>query len=94
MMQLERQKKILDYLNKNRKATTKELSQLLDVSTTTIRTDLNQMDRENLITKTHGGAVYNDRSLDNIELTGRAYFILMKGLWRIKRKKKQSQIKR
>ena len=45
MMQLERQKKILDYLNKNRKATTKELSQLLDVSTTTIRTDLNQMDR-------------------------------------------------
>ena len=53
MMQLERQKKILDYLNKNRKATTKELSQLLDVSTTTIRTDLYQMDRENLITKTH-----------------------------------------
>ena len=73
-MQLERQKKILDYLNKNRKATTKELSQLLDVSTTTIRTDLNQMDRENLITKTH--------------------ISLMKGLWRIKRKKKQSQIKR
>ena len=73
MMQLERQKKILDYLNKNRKATTKELSQLLDVSATTIRTDLNQMDKEKLITKTHGGAVYNDRSLDNIELTGRAY---------------------
>ena len=43
MMQLERQKKILDYLNKNRKATTKELSQLLDVSTTTIRTDLNRI---------------------------------------------------
>ena len=73
MMQLERQKKILDYLNKNRKATTKELSQLLDVSATTIRTDLNQMDKEKLITKTHSGAVYNDRSLDNIELTGRAY---------------------
>ena len=73
MMQLERQKKILEYLNKNRKATTKELSQLLDVSATTIRTDLNQMDKEKLITKTHGGAVYNDRSLDNIELTGRAY---------------------
>ena len=57
MMQLERQKKILDYLNKNRKATTKELSQLLDVSTTTIRTDLNQMDRENLITKTPSAIV-------------------------------------
>ena len=73
MMQLERQKKILDYLNKNRKATTKELSQLLDVSATTIRTDLNQMDIEKLISKTDGGAVQYDRSLDNIELTGRAY---------------------
>ena len=29
MMQLERQKKILDYLNKNRKATTKELQSVL-----------------------------------------------------------------
>ena len=65
MMQLERQKKILDYLNKNRKATTKELSQLLDVSATTIRTDLNQMDKEKLITKTHGGAVYNDSNKIN-----------------------------
>ena len=89
MMQLERQKKILDYLNKNRKATTKELSRLLDVSTTTIRTDLNQMDKENLITKTHGGAVYNDRSLDNIELTGRAYFFDERAL----ENQKEKQIK-
>ena len=44
MLQLERQQKILDYLKENRKATTNELSELLGVSTTTIRTDLNQMD--------------------------------------------------
>ena len=88
MMQLERQKKILDYLNKNRKATTKELSQLLDVSATTIRTDLNQMDKEKLITKTHGGAVYNDRSLDNIELTGRAYIFDERALENRKEKEK------
>ena len=51
MLQLERQQKILDYLKENRKATTNELSELLGVSTTTIRTDLNQMDKEKLLKK-------------------------------------------
>ena len=54
MLQLERQKLILEYLKQNRKATTNELSEMLGVSTTTIRTDLNQMDKEKLLTKTHG----------------------------------------
>lgn len=57
MLQLERQKLILEYLKQNRKATTNELSEMLGVSTTTIRTDLNQMDKEKLLTKTHGGAL-------------------------------------
>ena len=60
MLQLDRQKQILDYLKKNRKATTNELSELLGVSTTTIRTDLNQMDKDCLLKKTHGGAVSRD----------------------------------
>ena len=51
MLQLDRQKQILDYLKKNRKATTNELSELLGVSTTTIRTDLNQMDKDCLLKK-------------------------------------------
>ena len=74
MLQLERQKHILKYLEKNRKATTNELSEMLGVSATTIRTDLNQMDKEKLLTKTHGGAVYRDNSTDQKELTGRAYY--------------------
>ena len=74
MLQLERQQQILDYLEKNRKATTNELSDMLGVSATTIRTDLNQMDKAKLLTKTHGGAVYRDASSGNKELTGRAYF--------------------
>ena len=73
MLQLERQKQILDYLEKNRKATTNELSEMLEVSATTIRTDLNQMDKEHLLTKTHGGALYLDTSI-NKELTAKAYF--------------------
>ena len=74
MLQLERQKYILEYLKKNRKATTNELSEMLGVSTTTIRTDLNQMDKEHLLTKTHGGALYRDNSMGHEELTGKAYF--------------------
>lgn len=74
MLQLERQQQILDYLEKNRKATTNELSEMLGVSATTIRTDLNQMDKEHLLTKTHGGALYLDTSINNKELTARAYF--------------------
>ena len=75
MLQLDRQKQILDYLKKNRKATTNELSELLGVSTTTIRTDLNQMDKDCLLKKTHGGAVYHT--------------ILMRGRWRTKKKRKK-----
>ena len=45
MLQLERQNLILSYLEKNRKATTNELSDMLGVSATTIRTDLNQMEK-------------------------------------------------
>ena len=69
MLQLERQKLILSYLEKNRKATTNELSDMLGVSATTIRTDLNQMDKEKLLTKTHGGALYLDRETDHHDLT-------------------------
>lgn len=50
------------------------MSELLGVSTTTIRTDLNQMDKDHLLTKTHGGALYLDTSSDHTELTGKAYY--------------------
>lgn len=73
MLQLERQKMILDYLKQHRKATTNELSDMLGVSTTTIRTDLNQMDKNKQLTKTHGGALYRDREADINELTSKAY---------------------
>ena len=88
MLQLERQKLILEYLKQNRKATTNELSEMLGVSTTTIRTDLNQMDKEKLLTKTHGGALYHDTCADNKELTGKP-ISFMNVHWKIKKKKRQ-----
>ena len=82
MLQLERQKLILEYLKQNRKATTNELSEMLGVSTTTIRTDLNQMDKEKLLTKTHGGALYHD-NLPEKPIS------FMNVHWKIKKKKRQ-----
>ena len=75
MLQAERQNEILEYLRKNGRATTAELSDMLGVSATTIRTDLNQMDKDGLLTKTHGGALFKASGKDERELTSRAYHV-------------------
>lgn len=93
MLQLERQQKILDYLKENRKATTNELSELLGVSTTTIRTDLNQMDKEKLLTKTHGGAIYKDKTHDMTDLTSRPT-CSMTAHWKTRKLKRRLQTRR
>ena len=79
MLQLERQKLILEYLKQNRKATTNELSEMLGVSTTTIRTDLNQMDKEKLLTKT-------PQTIKNLPEKPISF---MNVHWKIKKKKRQ-----
>lgn len=56
MLAVERQKKILDYLKTNNIATTNELSALTGASLATLRRDLNSMDHQGLLIKTHGGA--------------------------------------
>jgi DeoR family fructose operon transcriptional repressor len=53
----ERQEKILEYVNKHEKASTKELSQMFQISLVTIRSDINELDRKGLLLKTHGGAM-------------------------------------
>ena len=53
----ERQEKILEYVNKHEKASTKELSQLFQLSLVTIRSDINELDRRGLLLKTQGGAI-------------------------------------
>jgi len=59
----ERRKLILSLLQKENRLTVKELSQSLNVSEATLRTDLNIMEEEGLLTRTHGGAVLNDSIL-------------------------------
>lgn len=56
MLAVERRKFILDYLKEHNIASTKELSNLTGASLATLRRDLNSMDQEGLLIKTHGGA--------------------------------------
>lgn len=56
MLAVERPKIILEYLKKNEVATTKELSALTGASLATLRRDLNSMENEGLLIRTHGGA--------------------------------------
>jgi DeoR/GlpR family transcriptional regulator of sugar metabolism len=57
MFQIERQDKILQYINKKKKANIKELSDVFEVSKVTIRRDLDELAGKGLIIKTHGGVM-------------------------------------
>ena len=57
MYKIERQEKILDYINKNNRASIAELSEMFKVSKVTIRTDLEDQEGKNLVNKTLGGVV-------------------------------------
>ncbi|MGB7338286.1 MAG: DeoR/GlpR family DNA-binding transcription regulator [Phototrophicaceae bacterium] len=53
----ERRRLILDRLNEQGRVSVSELSNELDVSAVTIRQDLSTLEAENLLQRTHGGAV-------------------------------------
>ena len=62
----ERQSKILEILGLNNRTSVNELSQKLDVSSVTIRQDLNHLESQGLLKRVHGGAVLKDGDdLDN-----------------------------
>ncbi|WP_042221948.1 DeoR/GlpR family DNA-binding transcription regulator [Oceanobacillus manasiensis] len=56
----ERRNKILQLLNDKQRLTVKELANQIGVSEATLRTDLNKMENEGLLTRTHGGAILKD----------------------------------
>lgn len=57
MYKIERQEKILDYVNREERASVTELSELFQVSKVTIRTDIDELEMKGLVNKTHGGVV-------------------------------------
>ena len=63
MKQINRQKAIIEELEKNGSVDTVELSEKFNVSTMTIRRDLKALADEGILTLAHGGAVLNGGSL-------------------------------
>ena len=68
MYDVERQKKILDLLAKNKSMSVARLASLLFVSPPTVRRDLAALSQEGLVARTHGGAVLRDTSEKEIPL--------------------------
>lgn len=57
MLQLERQKRILEYINAKKSVRNKDLSKIFKISMVTIRADISDLDLHGLIVKVHGGAL-------------------------------------
>lgn len=53
----ERKKSIVDYVNRNIKATVEELCDLFSVSPATIRNDLRELEEKKYVKRTHGGVI-------------------------------------
>ena len=64
MTKASRQQRILEYLNVHQSVDIEELSKLCEVSTTTIRRDLNELTTTGDIERVHGGAVIKDIQIE------------------------------
>lgn len=58
MLIVERQERVLEMLRQRKSAQLEDLARELDVSASTIRRDLEQLEARGLVQRTHGGAVY------------------------------------
>lgn len=67
-----RHQRILEQLQLRREVTVQELAQQLKVSLITIRRDLEQLEREGALTRTHGGAVFSKSSVVEFAFLERA----------------------
>ena len=82
---IDREKKILEFLQKQGSASIQELAEAFDVSNMTVHRDLNKMEQAGHIQKKHGGVTLADRStvsgeyacsMCNKPVSGRTVFIV------------------
>ena len=59
----ERQKKILDLIQKKGRLKISEMTRMFGVSEVTLRSDLSTLARQGYLTRTHGGALLHERSI-------------------------------
>ena len=65
MYKIERQKRIREILEKNRHVNNQRLQKILKVSAVTIRNDLNELESEGFLIRTHGGAILPESHTTN-----------------------------
>ncbi|WP_129600502.1 DeoR/GlpR family DNA-binding transcription regulator [Anaerophilus nitritogenes] len=66
MLQAERRNYIIKHLKENKTAVVEDLASILDTSPMTIRRDLKYLEENNLITRTHGGAILHDMLTEEV----------------------------
>lgn len=71
MFVTERRNKILELLHDKQRLTVKELAKNIRVSEATLRADLNKMENEGLLTRTHGGAILNEYANNETSFSAR-----------------------
>ena len=72
LFQLERRKQILAMLESEGKILVKDLEKIFSVSGATIRSDLNDMEKEGLLLRTHGGAMEIQKTGEDASLEDRS----------------------
>ncbi len=73
MFALERQKKILEMLEEEGSVQVSKLSIILDVTEETVRRDLEKLEKQECLTRTHGGAIPIDESSYELSLEKRKH---------------------
>lgn len=68
----ERRSVILNLLEENKRITVKALSSEIGVSEATLRSDLNKLEQDGLLTRTHGGAVLKDEKNKDMSFSTRS----------------------
>ncbi len=67
----ERRIQILEHILQHKKATVTQLCDIFKVSIATIRNDLRELESNNLLTRTHGGAIVRSKTKDELDLNHR-----------------------
>lgn len=69
---MERHNKILEMLDENGRVSVNELSELFGVSSVIIRNDLTELEKKDLLTRVHGGAITSYKSYHDMSLVQRS----------------------
>lgn len=67
----ERKAKIVEYIEKKKKATVQQLCEYFGVSSSTVRNDLRELERNNRLIRTHGGALVKMQTRYEVDINHR-----------------------